>query len=76
MQIFTVHTYTNKAYVIIPNGDKIYVPMDDNAVHIYKNFGVKPNNIADIQHDVALYLELDENNEMVKSIINIINSHK
>lgn len=76
MNIFTVHTENNKAYVIVPNGDKIYVPMDDeNVIHIHKNFNGN-SNIHDIEHDVALYLQLSIDNKIVKSIINIIKSHK
>lgn len=75
MRIFTVHTDDAKAYVILPDGNKIYVPMDENAIHIHKNFNAN-GKIADISHDLALYLELQEDSELIKSIINIINSHK
>ena len=75
MNIFTVHTENDKAYVVLPYGNKIDVPMDENAIHIHKNFNAN-SKIDDIKHDLALYLELQEDSELVKSILNIINSHK
>ena len=76
MKIFTIHTDNNKAYVILPDGNRIYIPMDENAVHIHKTFGVKENNINDIHYDICLYLNLPKDNTLVKSIIHILNSHK
>lgn len=75
MQIFTVHTEKDNAYVILPSGDKVYVPMDENAVHMHKNFNAN-SKIEDIAHDIALYLQLPIDNNLVKSILKTINSHK
>jgi len=75
MDIITIHVDDVKAYVILSNGDRIDVLTDENAVHIHKNFNAN-SKIADIQHDLALYLELPQHSLIIKSILNIINSHK
>jgi hypothetical protein len=76
MNIITIHVDDERAYIVLPDSDeRIYLPLDANAVHIHKNFNAN-SKIADIQYDLSLYLQLPENSLLINSIINTINSHK